>query len=320
MLGDPISLPVNQTREIIHVGSRKSQLALTQTRQVISQLSNLCPDYEYNIHVLDTRGDRMLEDSPLELGEKGLFTQELEEKLLDRTLDFVVHSLKDLPTSLPNNLTLGAITKREKPADVLVLHPAYSMFQIDTLPLGSVVGTSSLRRLAQLKYQFPELETKPLRGNVNTRLAKLNEGQYDAIVLAAAGLIRLDMTSHIHQFIPPEIMMHAVGQGALGIECHKDNGAVLSLLEGIEDYHTCQSCLAERALLRTLESGCQAPIGVAVDVDESIMALKAIVVDRNGNHAIKQKLSGSIAAPELLGEQLAESLIKAGAKTLLGKY
>ena len=317
MLKDPVVHREKQSKRVIKVGSRKSQLALTQTKQVISQLSSLYPEYEYSVEVLDTIGDRLLEVAPAEIGEKGIFTQELEAKLLDRTLDFVVHSLKDLPTNLPRQLILAAVTKRENPADALIIHPKHKACQIDTLPDGSVVGTSSLRRIAQLKYRFPQLETKSLRGNVITRLEKLKNGQYDAIVLASAGLVRLKMAHHIHQIFSPRLMMHAVGQGALGIECHKDNTEVRQMLRRVDDFSTHQSCSAERALLRSLEGGCQAPIGVDVSVKGDDIDFRAIVVDLEGRSAVEDRISGSVQEPEEVGCQLAKKLLNNGAGNIL---
>jgi hydroxymethylbilane synthase len=245
----------------IKIASRKSQLALVQTYWVQAELQKHFPDRTFEVETMSTQGDKILDVPLAKIGDKGLFTKELEVKMLDNTADIAVHSLKDLPTNLPEGLVLGCITERENPADALVVNAKNQQYQLETLPAGSVVGTSSLRRLAQLRHHYPHLVFKDVRGNVITRLEKLDSGDYDALILAAAGLGRLDLGNRIHQLIPPEISLHAVGQGALGIECRIDDQEVLEVLKSLEHPATTARCIAERSFLRSLEGGCQVPIG-----------------------------------------------------------
>lgn len=203
----------------IRIGSRKSQLALVQTHWVQAELQQRFADRKFEVHTMSTQGDKILDVALAKIGDKGLFTKELEIGMLQGEIDFAVHSLKDLPTRLPEGLMLGCVTEREDPADALVVHARHQDKQIATLPEGAVVGTSSLRRLAQLRHHYPHLAFKDIRGNLNTRLQKLDAGEFDAIILAVAGLRRLGMAERIHQVLPPDVSLHAVGQGALGIEC-----------------------------------------------------------------------------------------------------
>ncbi len=201
----------------IRIGSRKSQLALVQTYWIQGELQKHYPQHQFDVETMSTQGDKILDVALAKIGDKGLFTKELETAMLQNQVDFAVHSLKDLPTNLPDGLMLGCVTERVNPADALVVNEKHQDKQLDTLPEGSVIGTSSLRRLAQLRHHYPHLTFKDVRGNVNTRLSKLDSGEYDAIILAVAGLQRLDMSDRIHQIIPDDISLHAVGQGALGI-------------------------------------------------------------------------------------------------------
>ncbi|MDR9402126.1 MAG: hydroxymethylbilane synthase, partial [Halothece sp. Uz-M2-17] len=248
--------------KIVRIGTRKSNLAMVQTHWVRDELQKHFPDYQFEIEAMSTQGDKILDVALSKIGDKGLFTKELELGLLNQDVDLAVHSLKDLPTQLPEGLMLGCVTSRENPADALVLNEKYQGYTIQTLPEGAVVGTSSLRRLAQLRYHYPYLEFKDVRGNLNTRLKKLDNGEYDALVLAVAGLQRLGMGDRVSQAIPSEVSLHAVGQGALGIECREGDTRILDLLKAIEDPDTRDRTLAERSFLRELEGGCQVPIGV----------------------------------------------------------
>ena len=253
------------------------------------------------------------------IGDKGLFTKELELAMLNQEIDFAVHSLKDLPTRLPEGLVLATVTARENPADALIVHQKYQDRQIDTLPAGAVIGTSSLRRLAQLRHQFPHLTFKDVRGNLNTRLAKLDNGEYDALILAVAGLKRLGMDERIHQVLPPEVSLHAVGQGALGIECRSEDREILSLLQTIEHIPTRTCVLAERAFLRELEGGCQVPIGVNTHLDKDTLTLTGFVASVDGQHMVKDTITGKPNNPEVLGVQLADNLRQMGAKEILSE-
>ena len=304
---------------IIIIGSRKSQLALVQTYWVKKELEKHFPEFEFEVEKMSTQGDKILDVALAKIGDKGLFTKELELGILNNQIDFAVHSLKDLPTVLPEGLMLGCVTKRVDPADALVINKKHEDKQLDTLPQGAVIGTSSLRRLAQLRHHFPHLTFKDIRGNVNTRLGKLDAGEYDAIILAVAGLQRLGMSHRIHQIIPAEISLHAVGQGALGIECRVGDEGVLELLKVIEDPHTRDRTLAERAFLRELEGGCQVPIGVNTGLEGETLTLTGMVASLDGQKLIKDSIQGKRNEPEKLGQQLADSLRQQGAREILAE-
>ncbi|MBW4685142.1 MAG: hydroxymethylbilane synthase [Komarekiella atlantica HA4396-MV6] len=312
------SVVASPTRTI-RIGSRKSQLALVQTYWVQEQLQKSFPDITFEVHTMSTQGDKILDVALAKIGDKGLFTKELELGMLNKEIDFAVHSLKDLPTNLPAELTLAAITERENPADALVVHEKHKDKQIDTLPEGAVIGTSSLRRLAQLRHHFPHFTFKDVRGNLNTRLAKLDAGEYDALILAAAGLERLGMGDRVHQIIPNEISLHAVGQGALGIECRADDSELLSLLKAIEHSQTRDRCLAERAFLRDLEGGCQVPIGVNTEITGNKLTLTGIVASVDGQKMVKDTVTGEANNAEALGTELAHLLRQQGAEEILAE-
>ncbi|WP_088242626.1 hydroxymethylbilane synthase [Calothrix rhizosoleniae] len=311
---------VSDSKRTIRIGSRKSQLALVQTHWVKEELQKSFPDITFEVHTMSTQGDKILDVALAKIGDKGLFTKELELGMINQEIDFAVHSLKDLPTNLPEGLALAAITERENPADALVVHEKYQDKQIDTLPAGAVIGTSSLRRLAQLRHNYPHFNFKDVRGNLNTRMKKLDAGEYDAIILAVAGLERLGMSDRIHQVIPSEISLHAVGQGALGIECRADDTELISLLkEAIEHPQTRDRCLAERAFLRVLEGGCQVPIGVNTEIAGDTLTLKGIVASVDGQRLVQDTISGAAKDAEQLGSQLAESLRQQGAQEILNE-
>ncbi|MBF2026783.1 MAG: hydroxymethylbilane synthase [Oscillatoriales cyanobacterium C42_A2020_001] len=308
---------ISTSNRTIRIGSRKSQLALVQTYWVKDQLQKAFPDRTFEVHTMSTQGDKILDVALAKIGDKGLFTKELEVGMLNGDIDFAVHSLKDLPTRLPEGLMLGCVTERENPADALVVHANHKDKQLDTLPAGAVIGTSSLRRLAQLRHYFPHLSFKDVRGNLNTRLAKLDAGEYDALILAAAGLQRLDMADRIHQVIPAEISLHAVGQGALGIECRSDDGEILTLLKALEHLPTAYRCYAERAFLRELEGGCQVPIGVNTVLEGDVLTLTGIVASLDGKQVVKDTITGDATEAAQLGTQLAQRMRSQGAQTIL---
>ncbi|MGB3513562.1 MAG: hydroxymethylbilane synthase [Microcoleaceae cyanobacterium] len=303
----------------VRIGSRKSQLALVQTYWVQEQLQKNFPDITFEVHTMSTQGDKILDVPLAKIGDKGLFTKELEVGMLQNETDLAVHSLKDLPTNLPEGLMLGCVTERENPADALVVHEKFPDKQLDALPEGAVIGTSSLRRLAQLRHHFPHLEFKDVRGNLNTRLAKLDAGEYDAIILAFAGLHRLGMGERIHQVIPAEISLHAVGQGALGIECRAGDTDILNLLKSLEHTPTAQRCDAERAFLRELEGGCQVPIGVNTEIAGEQLTLTGIVASLDGQKLVKDVVTGATSDAEKLGIELAKKLREQGAQEILDK-
>lgn len=303
----------------IRIGSRKSQLALVQTEWVQNQLQQRFPEIRFEVHTMSTQGDNILDVALAKIGDKGLFTKELESAMLHREIDFAVHSLKDLPTHLPDGLVLAAVTERENPADALVVHEKHHNHQIETLPSGSVIGTSSLRRLAQLRHHFPHFTFKDVRGNLNTRLAKLDAGEYDALILATAGLQRLGMLHRIHQVLSTDLSLYAVGQGALGIECRADDDEMLSLLDTIAHQPTRDRVLAERAFLRELEGGCQVPIGVHTQLDQDTLTLTGLVASIDGQQLIKDTVTGAAIAAEKLGIQLADKLRQQGAQEILSE-
>jgi hydroxymethylbilane synthase len=250
-----------------------------------------------------------------------LFTKELEAQMLVDRADIAVHSLKDLPTNLPQGLILGCISEREDPADALVVHAKHSDKTLATLPEGAVVGTSSLRRLAQLRHHYPQLSFKDVRGNVITRLEKLDSGEFDCLILAAAGLGRLGLAGRIHELIDPAISLHAVGQGALGIECREGDTAVLELIRVLEHRPTALRCRAERAFLRELEGGCQVPIGVNTQFSgpdaSGELLLTGMVASIDGQRLLRDQISGAQEDPEALGIALARRLRQQGAGLIL---
>lgn len=303
--------------KLVRIGTRKSNLAMVQTHWVRDELQKHFPDHQFEIQAMSTQGDKILDVALSKIGDKGLFTKELELGLLNEDVDLAVHSLKDLPTQLPENLMLGCVTSRENPADALVLNEKNQGYTIETLPEGAIVGTSSLRRLAQLRYHFPYLEFKDVRGNLNTRLKKLDAGDYDALVLAVAGLERLGMADRVSQAIPGDISLHAVGQGALGIECREGDQRILDLLKAIEDDKTRDRTLAERSFLRELEGGCQVPIGVNSWIEGDQLTLKGMVASLDGKQLLKDTVSSDRANYDNIGKELAQKVRDQGAQAIL---
>lgn len=305
------------TTTILRIASRRSQLAMVQTEWVRDQLLLAHPGLEISIEAMATQGDKILDVALAKIGDKGLFTKELEAQMLVNQADIAVHSLKDLPTNLPDGLMLGCVTEREDPADALVVHARHQDKTLASLPAGAVVGTSSLRRLAQLKYHYPHLLFKDVRGNVITRLEKLDSGDYDCLILAAAGLGRLGLSNRIHELIDPNISLHAVGQGALGIECRVADPEVLTLIKVLEHRSTALRCLAERSFLRSLEGGCQVPIGVNSSFENGNLHLTGMVASLDGLRLIRDQASGPESDPESIGIALAEKLRSQGAGEIL---
>ncbi|QNJ29632.1 hydroxymethylbilane synthase [Synechococcus sp. A15-24] len=301
----------------LRIASRRSQLAMVQTNWVKAELEKAHPGLTIMVEAMATQGDKILDVALAKIGDKGLFTKELEAQMLVGRADIAVHSLKDLPTNLPEGLMLGCISEREDPADALVVNAKNQAFKLDTLPQGAVVGTSSLRRLAQLRHHYPHLIFKDVRGNVITRLEKLDSGDYDCLILAAAGLSRLGFGDRIHQIIPGDISLHAVGQGALGIECVEWKPEVLEIIKVLEHTTTSRRCLAERAFLRELEGGCQVPIGVNSQISNDDLTLTGMVASLDGRRLIRDEASGSAADPESIGIELAGKLKQQGAGAIL---
>lgn len=299
------------------IGSRGSRLALWQAEQAKASLIALNPDLEIQIDVIKTTGD--VKPDPLSvIGGKGVFTKELEEALLDKRIDIAVHSLKDLPTIIPERLSIGAICEREDPRDALVLRAVSSTADsLRDLPAGSVVGTSSQRRLAQLKALRGDLVVKDLRGNVDTRVRKLDEGQYDALILASAGLIRLGLRDRISAAVSTSEILPAVGQGAIAIEIRADDEVAVQATSKLNHRETELACCAERAFLRSLGGGCQFPIAAHATIAGNTLQIQGLVAKPDGSQILRGAHSGAAAEGDLIGAALAARLIDKGAATLL---
>lgn len=298
----------------IRIATRKSALALWQARHVAAILDAL-PDVDGTQLVpLSTRGDEMLDRSLQKIGGKGLFIKELEVAMQQGDADIAVHSMKDMPAEIPAEFCLAATMKRANYADALVTRNGE---QLADLPQGATIGSSSLRRQAQLKMLRSDLRIEPLRGNVNTRLAKLENGDYDAIVLAAAGLERLELAHHISQQFSAAEMLPAAAQGVLGIECLENNAELRAILACLNDQTAAQTTAAERAIARVLQASCQSPIAAHAVVSGDTIVLTALVARPNGSHSISDTLSGSVDDARALGERLAARLLDNGARELL---
>lgn len=301
-------------KTVLKIGTRQSLLALWQSNHIASCLRKQYPDCEIILKKIVTKGDRILDVPLAQIGGKGLFTKEIEEDLLDGTVDLAVHSLKDMPTILPEGLCLTAITTRANVGDAFVSNK-YAKFA--DLPQGAIVGTSSLRRKAQLLAARPDLKITDLRGNVDTRLRKLDEGLYDAIILAAAGLERLGYHDRIKDIIPQEVCLPAVGQGALAIECRTDDAEVRQMLSFLNDIPTRQATDAERAFLGLLEGGCQVPIGVHADVENDKITIDAIIATLDGSTIMRNQISGKAEDAVALGRQLGQKMLADGGQEIL---
>ena len=303
-------------RSTIRIATRKSPLALWQAHFVQSRLQQLYPQLRVELLPMSTKGDKIL-DSPLaKVGGKGLFVKELEQAILAGDADIAVHSMKDVPVEFPEGLGLTIICERDDPRDAFV---STGFASIAELPAGSRVGTSSLRRQCQLRAQRPDLQVIDLRGNVNSRLAKLDAGEYDAILLAAAGLKRLGLQERISALLPAELSLPANGQGAVGIECRLDDNELLSLLAPLEHPQTRQRVLAERAMNRALQGGCQVPIGAYAELEGDTLWLRGLVGFPDGSRILRAELRGAVGEPEALGQALAEQLLTQGAAELLAE-
>ncbi|XP_037630780.1 porphobilinogen deaminase-like isoform X2 [Sebastes umbrosus] len=298
---------------VIRIGTRKSQLARIQTDSVADKLQKLNPDIRLEIVSMSTIGDKILDVALSKIGEKSLFTKELENALEKNEVDLVVHSLKDLPTTLPSGFTIGAVLKRENPHDAVVLHPKHAGKALDTLPENSVIGTSSLRRAAQLTKRFPHLKFKDIRGNLNTRLKKLDEkDDFAAIILAAAGLKRMGWDNRISQILGPEDCMYAVGQGALAVEVRAKDADILEMVSVLHDPDTVLRCIAERAFLRQLEGGCSVPVAVNTEVKDSQLYLTGAVYSLDGSDSLKETMQTSITADDKSTEEVDERVQRVG--------
>lgn len=300
----------------IRIGTRKSPLALWQAHYIRDELHALQPSLECEIVKLSTEGDRILDTPLAKIGGKGLFIKELEQALIDGRVDIAVHSMKDVTVDLPEALHIPVICKRETPWDAFVSNQ-YDQF-LD-LPQGARLGTSSMRRQMQLKAARPDLQVISLRGNVNTRLAKLDAGEFDAIILAAAGLIRLQMSDRITETLPPELCLPAVAQGAVGVECRKDDDQTLALLMQLNHPPTHARVIAERAMNATLEGGCQVPIAGFSEIHEDTLHLRGIVGSPDGSLLLHADIAGLTQNAEELGQELAKQLLEKGAGDILSQ-
>ncbi len=298
------------------IGSRGSQLALWQANWVKSELERLHSNVDINIRVIKTSGDK-IQDVPLaKIGGKGLFVKEIEEALLVKEIDLAVHSMKDMPIELPAELVVSVITKRESPLDALISKNGETLAN---LPQGATIGTSSLRRSSQLLKYRVDFEIHPLRGNVDTRLRKVKEGNYDAIILASAGLNRLGWASYITEEISDEVLLPAMGQGALGIETRLDDAKTYDLISALNHEQTNYAVTAERSLVGRLDGGCQVPIGAYAKIDDNLITLMGLVASLDGKMIYRSENVGPVGDAINIGQELGSKLLKMGANEILEK-
>ena len=300
--------------DTLRIATRKSQLALWQAEYVRARLIELHPDLEVELVTFTTQGDKILDTPLAKVGGKGLFVKELENAMLRGEADIAVHSMKDVPVELPEGLHLAVICPREDPRDAFVSNHYETL---EDLPEGARLGTSSLRRQCQLAALRPDLDIISLRGNVNTRLQKLDDNDYDAIILAAAGLLRLEFADRIREYLSPEVCLPAIGQGAVGIECREDDDWVHEIIAPLADPDTALCVRAERAFNRRLQGGCQVPIGGYAILDHGVILLRGMVGAVDGSELVHGEIAGPPEDAEYLGRVLAEDLLSRGADRLL---
>ncbi|MDH3328196.1 MAG: hydroxymethylbilane synthase [Desulfobulbaceae bacterium] len=301
-------------RKEIKIGTRASLLAVTQSTWVKEQIEKHNPGTTVEMVKITTKGDKILDVPLAKVGGKGLFVKELEDALLDGRVDLAVHSMKDVPTDLPEGLYLGVVTQRENPVDAFISNKYASVLD---LPQGATVGTSSLRRKSQLACLRPDLQIVDLRGNLDTRLRKLDEGQFDAVIVATAGLNRLGMSDRITSFFTPEQMLPAIGQGALGLELRVDDKDLLEGIFFLNHALTATAVEAERAFLLRLEGGCQVPIGAYATADENSVALTGLIASVDGKEILKEQMSGPAESAAKIGTELAQKLLDKGGRRIL---
>ena len=302
-------------KQKIIIGSRGSELALWQANFIKKELEKKNKNISVDIKIIKTKGDKILDVALSKIGDRSLFTKELEIELLNKKIDLAVHSLKDLQTEIPKGLKLAAVTKRHNVQDVLISRKKGTT--ILNLPENATVATGSLRRRCQLLHLRPDLNIAELRGNVPSRIKKFLESDWDAIILARAGVERLKLNKHISSIIKTDLILPAVGQGALGIETRADNKIVNEIVKSVHHEETYNAVLAERALLKTLEGGCQVPIGAFAEIKHNGLYIDALVGSLDGSITYRKKIRGSKNNPEKLGKKLADDLMKAGAKIIL---
>ncbi len=302
------------TESRLRIATRKSPLALWQANHVREALIARHPELDVELLTMTTQGDKILDTPLAKVGGKGLFVKELETGMLEGRADLAVHSMKDVPVELPQGLCLAAVLPREDPRDVLISNTCSS---IDELPQGARLGTSSLRRQSQLRARRPDLRILDLRGNVNTRLSRLDNGEYDAIMLAAAGVKRMGWEARITEFLPPEQFLPAIGQGAIGIEIRSDDARLSELVAELNDVQSATRIAAERALNEALQGGCQVPIAGYSEISHGVILLRALVGSPDGTRLVQGVVSGKPEDAEELGRVLAEDLLSRGAKQIL---
>jgi len=315
----PIAAPVEDSlylmKKALVLATRKSKLALAQSNWVRSCIQDAWPEVSVDLLEVTTRGDKILDVPLAKVGGKGLFVKEIEEAMLDGRADLAVHSLKDVPTEIPEGLEVSVFPKREDFRDAFISNRYHTLHD---LPQGAVVGTSSLRRMAQLKKLRPDLEIRSLRGNLDTRLRKLDQGDFDAIILAAAGLRRLGLDDRISSFIPVEQMLPAIGQGCLGIEFRTSDSQTREILSTLHHEETAMCVTCERAFLEKLEGGCQVPIGALAGLSaDGILSVTGLVADENGERVIKKTVSGTPEEGRAMGMKLGEMILEAGGRSIL---
>jgi hydroxymethylbilane synthase len=302
------------TKRIFRLGTRKSLLAMTQSTWVKDLIEGLWPNIRVDLVKITTKGDRILDVPLAKVGGKGLFVKEIEDALLREDVDLAVHSLKDVPTEVPEGLEVSVFPKREDPRDALI---SRSGLTLDRLPEGARVGTSSLRRMVQLRAKRPDLEILSLRGNLDTRIRKLDEGEFDAILLAVAGLRRLGLQGRITEYLGPDVMLPAIGQGSLAIELRGSDSTLRRILEPVHHEETAVCVAAERAFLACLEGGCQVPIGGYARIMDGVLVLEGLVGSETGAYIIRMRKEGAADQAELLGKALGEEVLAAGGAEIL---
>ncbi len=301
-------------KKTIRIGTRGSQLALYQAKKVKATLENIFPELQVELKIIKTKGDKILDVALSKIGDKGLFTKEIENELIDGSVDLAVHSLKDLPTKLPDGLKLGAVLERGEFRDALV---SLNGKKIADLKAGDIVATSSLRRIAGLLKINNQIVIKDIRGNVNSRLQKMEDGYCDAMIMAAAGLQRLGLEEYITEIIDPEVIMPAVSQGAIAIETRLNDPEVDELMEKLNHLNTWNTVVAERAFLAHLEGGCQVPLGCYSRVENGTLNMSGFVASIDGKQYIREDISGEMTKGAELGVQMAEKMLEKGAKEIL---
>lgn len=296
------------------IGTRGSQLALWQSNWVKSEIERRFPGTTVSLEIIKTKGDKIIDVPLAKVGGKGLFVKEIEDALLEKRVDLAVHSMKDMPAEIPDGLCIGAIPERENPLDVLI---SKNNLKLQELPERARIGTSSLRRMSQISAIRPDLEIVSLRGNLDTRIKKLESGEFDAIILAAAGVRRLGLSEKITQYLDPDLMLPASGQGALCIETRTDDPKTSDIVKALNHDTTATAVIAERAFLHRLEGGCQVPIAAHARVSGDTISMEGLVSDIRGETVFKSAISGKSSEAAELGKKLAEALLEKGAKKIL---